>query len=436
MAETGGVCHAGVIMPRRLICIEGADQGRTFWLPEAGTLLIGSSHRHADIALNDMWVKRTHCHVKVDGDLVFLTRVESHETLVNKVSITETTLTLGDVIRIGNSQLRYEMAEQAEPAADEPVAIGELLPDEPEFEIVEEADGPEFPRKVPIEELAQHRFNHYQIEAALGQGQSGVVFRALDLKTRQHVALKLLTPDFPQGEPEMQQFIRAVKTGLKLKHPNLISYLGAGRTGQYCWIAMEYVEGETVAEVIERISDGRKIRWKRALHVGLDLSAALEYLAKQQIVHGNITPLNIIIQKPERTARLGDVLLRSALESSKVAAAILKKKALATLPYRAPEQLDPDHKPDALTDLYALGAVLYALLTGHPPFHGQSASEIEAAIRDSHPERPSHAQRGIPPRMQAIVLRLLAKRPGDRVRDASELCEELEAIAEAHDEPE
>jgi pSer/pThr/pTyr-binding forkhead associated (FHA) protein len=423
-------------MPRRLLVINGADEGRWYSLADDGLRTVGSSHRHADIALNDLYVSRIHCEIKVEGDLVVLTALDNCPTMVNGARVTEQALTLGDVIRIGNSHLRLEVAEVSEPPPVEEVPVGVALEEEPQFEVVEEesAGEPAFPRRVPVDELARQSLGHYEIRAVLGQGHSGVVFQAFDQKSRQLVALKVLSPDFPQNEGEMQSYVRAVKRALALRHPHLISVLAAGRTSAYCWMALEYVEGEAVREVIERIGDGRKIKWKRALHIATHIAQGLDYLHQQRIVHGNITPENILIRRADRDAKLGDIMLRQALASSKLMEAIGPKQRLAELPYTPPELLTPGAEPDTLCDLYSLGAVTYALMAGRPPFKGDSPEAIRAQIRDSLPERPRTTQKHIPIQFQAIVLRLLAKRPEDRYPSAAELVADLEHIAEANEE--
>jgi hypothetical protein len=424
------------LMPRRLLVINGADEGRFYSLADDGVRTVGSSHRHADILLNDLYVSRVHCQLKVEGDLVLLTAMDNCPTLVNGTKISEQALSLGDVMRIGNSHLRFEIAEfdQTPPTAGEGAAAGVAL-EEPGFEVIEEQPArPAAPRRVRVDELARHTLGHYEIRAALGQGHCGVVFQARDQKSDQLVALKVLSPDFPQNDEEMKRFVRVMRSALPVRHAQLVSTLGAGRSGAYCWIAQEYVDGETVSEVIERIGDGRKIKWKRALHIAMQITLALEYTHRQGLVHGNITPENILIRREDKDAKLGDLMLRKALEGSRLYEGIREKKCVAELPYTPPEMLEPGATPDIHADLYSLGAITYALLTGQPPFAAKSTETLRAQIREALPEKPRHLQKHIPSDLQAIVLKLMAKRPEDRFATPAELHAGLHEFVAKHEE--
>src|SRR5262249_48159362 len=149
-------------------------------------------------------------------------------TLVNGQKAQKQDLFLGDIVRVGNSLLRLETAGEPAPEAPPPA--------------------PPEPAKLPhltaerLSELTGHTLGHYKMGPVRGRGHCGLVFRAHDLKKDQVVALKVLFPDFPQDDAEMQGFVRAMKTMLALRHPNLLTCLGAGKTGAYCWMALEYVE--------------------------------------------------------------------------------------------------------------------------------------------------------------------------------------------------
>src|SRR5205814_835380 len=138
----------------------------------------------------------------------------------------------GDVLRVGNSHLRLEAAHAAVPEPPpSPPPPKELGP------------APHLPAD-RLAELAGHSLGHFQLKVLLGNGHSGVVFQAQDLKANHLVALKVLAPPFPANDQELQHFARVLKPTLPLRHPNLISLYGVGKSGPYCWIAREYIEGE------------------------------------------------------------------------------------------------------------------------------------------------------------------------------------------------
>src|SRR5262245_1368922 len=193
-------------MAWRLLVIDGADQGRDFPLPAAGTVLVGNSRKHADVCLNDLYVARVHCHVEVAGDRVVVKHAEgNHETLVNGKKILTHELKPGEVLRAGNSHLRLEVCDAAADAAADAATAKVPSPRE------------------RLEELTDRPLGHYQLGSVVGRGYCGVVFQAKDVKGDRRVALKVLSPEFPKNDAEMQTFVAAVKKALPLRHPQLVA---------------------------------------------------------------------------------------------------------------------------------------------------------------------------------------------------------------------
>ncbi|MFO0842702.1 MAG: serine/threonine-protein kinase, partial [Gemmataceae bacterium] len=228
-------------MAWRLYVFDGADQRKAFPLPRKGRVRIGREG-HADIALHDIYVNRVHCEVESDGEQVVVRSAPESPTgfLINGVKQTEHTLMPTDVLRLGNSHLRLEPFTPT-PGEDE---------DEPVEATVAE------PRKLPqlpLEQLDQLRgetISHYKVGEVLGRGHYGVVFQARHVTSGAEVALKVLSPVFPQNPAEMKVFAAALKSLLLVKHPNLVTLYNAGKTGPYCWLALEYVEGDSLAQLL------------------------------------------------------------------------------------------------------------------------------------------------------------------------------------------
>ncbi len=247
------------------------------------------------------------------------------------------------------------------------------------------------------------------------------------------MALKILSPDFLGSESELQRFVQALKTLPQLQHSHLVTPCGAGKTGPYCWIAREYIEGESVARLIQKVESGGKSDWTRACRIAVHLGKALDFLHQHRVTHGNITPRNILVRASDRATKLTDLMLNRALEGSRLQKAILGKKLLAELPYLAPEQTDP-HAPVApLADLYSLGVVSYALLTGQPPFVAATPREVVAQIREGKVIKPSKYRPGIPAAFESAVLKMMARRPQDRFPTAADMLSIVEVIAHEHD---
>jgi pSer/pThr/pTyr-binding forkhead associated (FHA) protein len=408
---------------KRFFVVDGADKGRVFPLNVTGRIAIGKSSNHADIVLHDLLISRVHCELQVDDDAIVVSHVEGQSgTLVNGMRITRHTLQLGDVLRIGNSQLRLELDDSSPETVEE-------------VEVVEEVEGDTelvAPITSPLDEvykLEGQLLGHYQIGPILGRGQSGVVFQAEDKKSNLAVALKVLAPTFPASDAELQGLIRVLKAVAPLRHPHLLTLYGAGKTGPYCWIAREHVPGENLAALVERLAKEGRLGWKRGCRVAVQLGWVLNFLNLRHVLHTCITPANILIEAGTKAAKLADVMLDKALEGSKLAAAIHEERLLAELPYRAPEQFEPGAQVDERATLYSLGTVLYALMAGQPPYSGVSANDIIRKVREGKLVKPSKYVREIPQAFETAILKLLSRRPEDRFQSAAEFVEVVEPIA-------
>jgi pSer/pThr/pTyr-binding forkhead associated (FHA) protein len=430
---------------RRLKVVDGADQGHSFRLPLTGAVTLGKSPKHADVVLRDLYISRVHCQVEVKGEKLLVTHLEGDNgTRINgqKINGAEE-LRSGDVLRIGNSHLRLETALSEDEFDDEEEVVAE---EEEEIAVTveedegsaDEADDEESSSAThaPIDRLLKLEgqvLGHYRIGQLAGRGHFGLVFRAQDLKTNLVVALKVLSPDFPATGEELQRFVQALKTVTPLHHPNLVGLHGAGRTGQYCWIAREYVEGENVTELARRLRETGKFNWVRGARIAAHLARALAFLHQHKVVHGNVSPANVMIRSSDKQTKLADLLLGRALEGSQLAEAVAEKKLSAELAYLAPEQTELGAYVDHLADLYNLGAVVYTVLTGEPPFSGSSHEEILHQVCTAAPIRPTTHQHGIPTPFEAIVLKLLAKHQEDRYQSAAHLLADVEVIAAQHE---
>src|SRR5262249_14777990 len=156
---------------------------------------------------------------------------------------------------------------------------------------------------------------------------------------------------------------------------------GAGKTEGYCWIAMEYVQGESLTQVIQRIGTANMLDWRQALRVAVHIARALEYAHGLNIIHRNITPQNIIIQAVDKTAQLGD-LSRARARGGTLAEQITRPgEIVGDLRYMSPERTRGTSDVDGRSDIYSLGATVYALLTGRPPFEGGDLREMITKIR-------------------------------------------------------
>jgi pSer/pThr/pTyr-binding forkhead associated (FHA) protein len=438
----------------RLVVTDGADEGQRFPLPEQGTVTLGNSQKHADFVLHDLYVARVHCQLTIEDGTVQVSHVAGTAgTLINGQRITEPqSLDFGMTLRVGNSHLTLESvsadAIEKEEEVRETVALAREEADEVStIPVAEErareepaedtpGEGPYALPHGPVDELLKLEdqvLGHYQISRLLGRGQAGAVFRAQDLRSRQVVALKVLSPDFPSSDGELQRFVQALKITTSLQQTYLVNLYGAGRSNGFCWIAREYVRGQSVSRLLRLIEKGEKPDWQRACRVAIHLGKALDFLYQHGVTHGNITPRNILISHVDQTTKLTDLMINQALHGSQLQKAILGRKLLVEMPYLAPEQTDPHAIVAPVADLYALGAVVYALLTGRPPFTGTSANEIRTRAREGKVARPSKSCTELPATFEAVVLKMLARRPEDRFPTAAAMLAAIEPIAQAHE---
>ncbi len=397
----------------QLIVVAGPEQGQKFDLEEGLTLKLGRG-QESDSKFTDPHVSRKHCEVRVqNGNVLLIDAGSAAGTLIGDKKITQHALRPGEIFQIGSTKIRYVREPDVDGTTMVPTGA---------------QTGPT-PEKVgQLQDLVGSTVGHFQIESVIAKGQSGLVFLAKDTKEDREVAFKVLWPEFSKGEDDMQRFVRAMKTMLPLRHPNLVSIYGAGKTGSYCWIAMEYVKGENLTQVIQRIGTAGMLDWRYAHRVAVHIARALVYAQQQHIIHRNLTPQNILIQTSDKTAKLGDLMLAKALEGNMAADITKPGELLGDVRYISPERTRRDADVDGRSDVYGLGAVTYALLTGRPPCEAGSLPETIKKIRQDEPVKPKKFQLSIPDLFEGLVMKTLAKQPSERFQTPAELLAELERI--------
>jgi serine/threonine protein kinase len=436
-------------MERRLRVLAGPHQGASFQLPEAGIQRIGRSHAHNDICLPDPHLARVHCEVEVNGEQVEVRDCDSESgTFVNEERITKHRLQHGDVLRIGDTQLAFMAigedksmppASSAPPHPSAPPSAPEAsapatAPSVAEAESNSPASGSPLRAGTPpltveaLHGLAGTTLGQYELGPALGTGHAGLTFRARTLRDGRVVALKVLHPVFPKNDEEMLHFAKGMQKALALRHPHLVTVFEAGQTGAYGWIAQEYVEGETLAQAVQRAAASTPPEWTTAFRVAVHVGRALHYAGRHRLIHCNITPPNILLRSTDHLIKLNDLLLARALSGSHLKQLSLRTKVHSDVAYLSPEQTHPRASVAASTDLFSLGTVVYALLTGRFPFAGKSVTETIVRLREAEPVRPKERQPAVPEAFEAVVLKMLAKRPEQRFQTAGELLTELARI--------
>ena len=150
----------------------------------------------------------------------------------------------------------------------------------------------------------------------LARGSTGTVYKARNTRDGKDVAVKVLYADLAHDEASLKRFMRVMKAAVGLHHANLIALCGAGKQGETCWFAMEYVEGEPLTKVIERLGTKKMINWRYALSAGMQIARALEALHEKHIIHRNVAPENILIRSKDKVAKLGDMMLAELMDGA------------------------------------------------------------------------------------------------------------------------
>ncbi|HEV3005647.1 MAG TPA: FHA domain-containing serine/threonine-protein kinase [Pirellulales bacterium] len=401
-------------MLAQLVVIAGPDTGGAFKLEDGQTLIIGRG-QDTHTQLKDARASRKHCLLQVDsGKFLVLDEGSAGGTFVNGDRVTRHELKPGDVLKVGATEMRLQLGVDR----NESTILGD------EFHKPKP-----IPKVTPLKDLVGQSIAHFELKKVLATGANGMVFLAHDSKEDRPAAVKLLWPETSKHDDEMQRFVRAMKTMMPIRHENIIQIYAAGKNGPYCWVAMEYVDGESLTEVIQHIGTKGMLDWRHAFRVAVHIGRALETAYEHQIIHRNITPQNILLRKSDRVAKLGDLMLAKALEGTLARPVTQPGQLIGDLVYMPPERTRTDAPVDCRADIYSLGATVYALLTGRPPFEGDSLPQVVSKIRQAEPVKPKQFQLSIADRFQDCVLTMLAKRPDDRYETPSRLLQDLERIA-------
>jgi tRNA A-37 threonylcarbamoyl transferase component Bud32/Tol biopolymer transport system component len=254
----------------------------------------------------------------------------------------------------------------------------------------------------------------YRLERELGQGGMATVYLAADLKHDRKVAIKVLRPELA-AVLGAERFVQEIKTTAALQHPHILPLLDSGDADGSLYYVMPYVAGETLRARLER---ERQLPIDDALRIAREVADALGAAHAQGIVHRDIKPENILLQAGH--ALVADFGIALAVQTAAGDRMTQTGLSLGTPQYMSPEQAMGEKQIDARADIYALGAVTYEMLTGDPPFTGASVQAVVAKVISAEPERPTLVRKTIPPHVEAVVLRALAKLAADRFATAAD----------------
>jgi len=281
-----------------------------------------------------------------------------------------------------------------------------------------------------IDAMSTSKLGRYDIVRVLGKGAMGLVYEARDPNLDRRVAIKTIKVEnlSPEASADYEaRFRTEARSAARLQHPNIVSVYDSERHGDVAYLVMEFVQGD---DLKQHLDGGRRYSLQESLGIVRDLLAALDYAHRQNIVHRDVKPANLLVEANGRV-KLTDFGVARIQDSGE--ATRTKGSMVGTLKYMSPEQVQ-GLPVDARADLFAAGIVLYQLLTGKRPFDGASEFAIIHQIVSQYPAAPSTINPQLPPALDAVVARALSKQRDDRFATAHDFSLALqEASGQAPD---
>ncbi|HXJ85289.1 MAG TPA: serine/threonine-protein kinase [Candidatus Binatia bacterium] len=281
-----------------------------------------------------------------------------------------------------------------------------------------------------MEKPLTKQFGRYEILSELGRGAMGVVYKARDPQIDRLVALKTVSlwGQEPDEEKEFRlRFMNEAQAAGRLHHPGIVSVFDVGEEPENHdpFIVLEYVAGESLSRILSR---EKKLPLERALKLTEEIADALDYAQAQGVIHRDIKPANILITE-DGHAKIADF----GIAKLNLAHFTIPGRVLGTPAYMAPEQLSGE-AVDGRSDLFSLGVILYAMVTGHSPFQGDSATTVSFKVANREPIAPSALDMTLPPQVDAVISRAMAKDPNERYQRGSDFADDLRILLQSYRE--
>jgi len=284
----------------------------------------------------------------------------------------------------------------------------------------ESADGP---RESGPDPIIGKTIDGCRVERKIGQGGMGVVYLARHDELGQEFCIKILNPSLVGSEDTVERFFREAQACAQLNHPGIVAIQNVGQDGEYYFIRMEYVHGETLEDMVK---EQKQVDWRDALGICLDTAESLAHAHQKGMIHRDIKPENVM-RTPEGEVKVMDFGLAKHVHSSNRVS--VTGQIVGTPFFMSPEQAGG--KPtDARSDIYSLGVTLYYLVTGVKPFNGKNLQEIFLKHFFYAPESPKVYNEALPESLCEVVRKCLKKKKKERYQSAKALARDMRAILE------
>ena len=262
--------------------------------------------------------------------------------------------------------------------------------------------------------------SRYEIIEKIGNGGMATVYKAMDRILKRYVAVKILRDEFTTDQEFIRRFEAEAQSAARLTHPNIVSIYDVGVEGNLYYIVMELIQGKTLKEII--IEEQGPLPWKWSVNVAIQIASALEMAHKNNIIHRDIKPHNIIITE-DGIAKVTDFGIAKAVSNSTITAF---GTTIGSVHYFSPEHARGGYT-DAKSDIYSLGVVMYEMLTGKVPFDADTPVSIALKHMQEEPEEPINVNPNVPIAVNKIILKALKKDATLRYQTSTDMLRDLRA---------
>ncbi len=374
--------------------------------------------RKGDLVVNHPGLSRLHCRfVFLEESYAVEDLGSRNGTFVNEERLAEgerRTLMAGDLVRLADNMFRY-----IEPESSGRDSGTDLDRKAIEAEGLESLDSDVILRE---DRLIGKTLGSYLLKSVISQGGMGRVYQAEEVGGGRACVVKTIVPGGKQSQELIQRFIQEMGVSLDIRHPNIIEFYDAGQVGNALYIAMEYFPGRKLGGVFRH----RTAEPAEAVRIGRQVASALAVAHARGVIHRDIKPENLLMDE-EGTVKVLDFGIAKVLADPGYSSITLSGAVVGTLRYMSPEQVEGKREFTATVDIFALGAVLYAILAGRPPFSARNivalAKEMRRGAAPLREIRPD-----VPLMLAQVIETAMASKPSERFQSAEAMEKALAAI--------